>query len=352
MQHVRNGLVIILLVGVGYAVYTYVNKPEPTPPPGIDTEIPQMAIESGSLVEPGTPMDGPGAIPKLPDGPPRHLTQDGAAGDAPRFGGDSLEPRRATKSGTFADAPTSAPDLDSSAGAASKAAANSATVAQAKGSFADSWTDAQKLLSENRLVEAHAALSAWYGNPDLTAEEDQRLAGLLGQLAGTIIYSNSSHLLEPAYIVREGDSLKSIAAQYAVPPQLLAKINGVDEQASLRPGTKLKVVRGPFDAVLDLQRKEVSLQLRGQYAGRFKIVRTGVKPEQFKNASSKLTVKEKMNARGEHYVGLDGSLGIYAEDYSATALKMPAETSVVLSARDAEDVYDILTYESKVAVAP
>ena len=33
-------------------------------------------------------------------------------------------------------------------------------------------------------------------------------------------------------------------------------------------------------------------------------------------------------------------------------LKMPAESSVVLSARDAEDVYDILTYGSRIAIAP
>ena len=63
-------------------------------------------------------------------------------------------------------------------------------------------------------------------------------------------------------------------------------------------------------------------------------------------------MKEKWHGRGEHLVGVERNFGIYAEDYSENALKMPAESSIVPSARDAEDVYDILTYGSRVAVAP
>lgn len=352
MQLVRNGIVILVLIGVGYAVYTYVNKPEPTPPPGIDTEIPQLSVESGTFVQPGTEVASPGAAAELPKSPPKPFPGD-AASEAPPFSaavpgtGNSAAP--ADSLAPPASLAQSSPALPS-APAPAKAPA-------ATGKFSDAWTEAHKLLGENRLVDAHALLSAWYGSPDLTPDEERQLVELLGQLAGTIIYSNATHLLEQPHIVRDNESLKTIAALYGVPPRLLAKINGIatsgiDEQQPLRAGEKLKVVRGPFDAVLDLQRKEVSLQLRGQYAGRFPIVRTGVTPEHFKDSPVDLQVKEKMNARGEHYVGLERNLGIYAEDYSDSALKMPAESSIVLSARDAEDVYDILTYESKVAVAP
>lgn len=345
MHLVRNGIVILVLIGVGYAVYTYVNKPEPTPPPGIDTEIPQASIESGTFVELGTEVARPDSVPTFPKLPPNALPGD-ASSEAPPFNATGAD-----KSASDANALAPPASLTQSK-SPSLSAATAAKTSAATGKFFDAWAEAHKLLGDNRLVDAHALLSAWYGSPDLSPEEERQLVDLLGQLAGTIIYSNTTHLLEQPHIVRENESLKTVAALYGVPPRLLAKINGIDEQQSLRPGEKLKVVRGPFDAVLDLQRKEVSLQLRGQYAGRFPVVRTGVKPEHFKGGPTDLQVKEKMNARGEHYVGLERNLGIYAEDYSENALKMPAESSIVLSARDAEDVYDILTYESKVAIAP
>jgi hypothetical protein len=354
MQLVRNAIVIVVLIGVGYAVYTYVNKPEQTPPPGIDTEIPQSAVEDGSFVQMGTEMSVPDAVPSLPKSAPKAFPADPNS-DAPKFGSNDAPAAPAFK-GSDSLAP---PASSSPASATPEKFANVESAAPpisappaATGKFSDAWSEAQSLLSQERLVDAHALLSAWYGSPDLTPQEERQLVDLLGQLAGTIIYSNTTHLLEQPHIVRDNETLKTIADNYAVPPRLLAKINGIDEQQPLRPGEKLKVVRGPFDAVLDLQRKEVSLQLRGQYAGRFSVVRTGLTPEQFKGGPVDLQVKEKMNAGGEHYVGLERNLGIYAEDYSENALKMPAEASIVLSARDAEDVYDILTYQSKVAVAP
>jgi hypothetical protein len=348
MQLVRNGIVILVLVGVGYAVYTYVNKPEQTPPPGIDTEIPALAIDMGTGADPGTPVDGLSSIPALPDSPPAHFSGR-ATDDAPRFG-DSSADSPAPSAATLPPASSLAPPVDALPD--SRSSSSVAKVAAAKGSFTDAWQDAQRLLGDGKLLEAHALLSAWYGNPDLAPADELRLVELLGKLAGTIIYAKETHLLEQAHITRENETLKSIADQYGVPARLLAKINGIDEQQPLRPGEKLKVVRGPFDAVVDLQRKEVSLLLRGQYAGRFKIVRTGVRPDQFKNVATELQVKEKSNVRGEHLVGLERNFGIYAEDYSENALKMPAESSIVLSVRDAEDVYDILTYGSRIAVAP
>lgn len=358
MQLVRNGIVILVLIGVGYAVYTYVNKPEPTPPPGIDTEIPQLAVETGQLVEPGAPVGDLKSVPALPPSSRQHAHAGGPMDDAPRFDAgknDAAKTEKAPKADAAAAGASLAPppsltqSLTQSASPPADAAVGAAPAAR---TFADAWREAQQLLGENRLVEAHALLSAWYGNPDLAPAEQKQLVDLLGQLAGTIIYSNATHLLEQPHIVRDGETLKSIADQYDVPPELLGKINGVDPRQPLRPGEKLKVVRGPFDAVLDLQRKEISLQLRGQYAGRFKIVRTGVSSEQFKGGATELEVKQKMNARGECLVGLERNLGIYAEDYSENALKMPAESSIVLAARDAEDLYDILTYGSRVAVAP
>ena len=83
--------------------------------------------------------------------------------------------------------------------------------------------------------------------------DTQKVETLLGQLAGTVIYS-TEHQLEPARVVKPGETLETIAKEYNVPWQLLAKINGIPAPDQLRPGQELKVVRGPFSAVVDLHR--------------------------------------------------------------------------------------------------
>jgi len=137
--------------------------------------------------------------------------------------------------------------------------------------FASSWADAHDKLAAGRYAEALAVLSAWHDDPSLGLEESQRLEDLLGQLAGTVIYSQQDLLLPP-YVVQQGETLLSIAAPLAVPWQLLAKINGVPDPARLVPGESLKVVRGPFDAVVSVSRRRLSLQVGGNYAGSFPVM--------------------------------------------------------------------------------
>jgi len=136
--------------------------------------------------------------------------------------------------------------------------------------FATSWPTIQAALQRGELAHAHELLSRWYGDPSLTPTDAERVQTLLSQLAGTVVYS-TEHQLEPAYIVKAGETLETIAAQYQVPWQLLAKINGIPTADALRPGQELKVVRGPFSAIVDLDRKELVLMLDKRYAGRFAI---------------------------------------------------------------------------------
>ena len=128
--------------------------------------------------------------------------------------------------------------------------------------FASAWADAHDKLAAGRYAEALAVLSTWHDDPSLGLEESHRLEHLLGQLAGTVIYSQQDLLLPP-HVVQQGETLLSIAAPLAVPWQLLAKINGVEDPARLVPGESLKLVRGPFDAVVSVSRRRLSLQVAG-----------------------------------------------------------------------------------------
>ena len=61
------------------------------------------------------------------------------------------------------------------------------------------------------------------------------MESLLGQLAGTVIYS-TEHQLEPATRREARRNLETIAKEYNVPWQLLAKINGIPSPDRLQPG--------------------------------------------------------------------------------------------------------------------
>ena len=72
-------------------------------------------------------------------------------------------------------------------------------------------------------------------------------------------------------MVKQGETLETIAKEYTVPRHFLAKINGIQAPDQLRPGQELKVLRGPFSAVVDLHRGEVTLTVEDRYAGKFRV---------------------------------------------------------------------------------
>ena len=128
-------------------------------------------------------------------------------------------------------------------------------------SFATSWPIIQGALERQELVEGYDMLSQWYGNPTLSPAEAEQVETLLSQLAGTVVYS-TEHRLEPPYTVHAGDTLQTIAQQYDVPWQLLAKINGIPAADMVQPGQQLKVIHGPFSAVVELREEPVDAAAR------------------------------------------------------------------------------------------
>ena len=146
--------------------------------------------------------------------------------------------------------------------------------------FASTRIAAQSALDRGELSQALLLLSDWYGDPSLSPGEESELDTLLSQLAGSVIYS-TEHRIEPPYRVQAGQRLQDIAQEYNVPWQLLAKINRVEDPNNLQPGSELKVVRGPFEAVVDIRRRSVVLMLDRRYAGRFQLeVEPGVNVEE------------------------------------------------------------------------
>lgn len=196
------------------------------------------------------------AIPEVPELPPMEgMTQNGLA-TAPGISGQVPSLGTATPDRT-AMVPVAAPTAVPAAGGSSPYASTKPLI--------------QSALERGELPRAHLLLTQFYGNRSLPAAEQEEINTLLSQLAGTVIYSGE-HRLEPAYTVKPGETLEMIAQQYNVPWKLLAKINGAPTANAIQPGQKLKVMRGPFTAMVTLSAGELALQLDGRFAGRFDVV--------------------------------------------------------------------------------
>ena len=143
----------------------------------------------------------------------------------------------------------------------------------AKGSmYASARVAVQADLDRGELGKALVKLSEWYGDPSLTPEESQEVETLLGQLAGDVIYEGPpAHRLAPKHVVATGETLETIAQKYNVPWQLLAKINRIADPAAVQVGQELKVMQGPFSAIVDLGKRRMTLMLDRCYAGKFNI---------------------------------------------------------------------------------
>ncbi len=259
-----------------------------------------------------------------------------------------------------------APDLKSTLPAESTPTAELESSASPKpvttaAAFDAAMREAQSNLAEEKWYQALFILSKFYGSPDLSSQQHQELIDLLDPLAAKVVYSQD-HLVTDAHEVRRGDTLAQIAAANQVPPELLSNINGIENPDLLVPGTKLKLVRGPFRADVDLQRKELTLFAGLLYAGRFPIS-VGQDPEPqpgeyrvlekqpgrdyFAGSGQKMAANDPQNPFGRVWIGLDKELAIHGSPERGDAGTMGC---ISLSPLDATDVYGILTQGSSITI--
>jgi lipoprotein-anchoring transpeptidase ErfK/SrfK len=134
----------------------------------------------------------------------------------------------------------------------------------------NAFKTADRQYNNDQMREALATLSVFYGIPNLPVAQRGQLLTRLDPLAREVIYS-TRHLMEKPHRVGTNETLMEIAEKYRVPWQLLANINGIKDPLVITPGTELKVVPGPFNAQVDLAKRELTIFLGDLYAGRFPI---------------------------------------------------------------------------------
>jgi len=333
---------------------------EPSVPPAFQTAaVAAAAAGAGAAFGAAAATEPARMSPSAPtyltaeSAPPPVQSAIGAGISAPTAGDGVDRPDR------YATLSTSPPPAGMAATAVAPPASSAVTGSSA--AFATAWADAHEKLAAGRYAEALAALSIWYDDPSLGLEESQRLEDLLGQLAGSVIYSQHDLLLPP-HVVAAGETLPVIAASLGVSWQLLGKINGVDDPQRLMPGEHLKLIRGPFDAVVSVSRRRVSLQLTGNYAGSFPVV---VGRQFLGRVGNAIPVVEVRRGAGRDaqaagfaaadpaakpaIVLADGLVIEAAEDPGVASESSPA-TSLVVSVRDLAELIDLLGPGSKVLV--
>ena len=265
------------------------------------------------------------------------------------------------------------PEIPAAAGSATAAEKPTDSLLQTK--FNTLMDAVRKNLDEGKLAEAQLALSILYTNPNLPADQAKQITDLLDQLAGTVIYSRQSYL-EPPYAAQPGDTIDSIAQKHKVPWQLLARINGLmppgvsnaDETVKnqpLPPGKELKVVQGPFDAIVQLDKRQLTLMVQNRYAGRFPI---GVGRDQPK-LDGQYTVGDKKlnptyygpdgvtinpndpkNPLGGAWIGLTDRIGIHGAADARSIGRDDNLGTICVGDRDLQDLYGILSVGSRVTI--
>jgi hypothetical protein len=275
--------------------------------------------------------------------------------DAPAF----TVPPVATESDT--DSKTEQTDsTDQASEAAPKGSSEFSITSQ---SFENAKTRALENIEQQKLKEGLQTLSLFYNSPELTSEQRSDLLDMLDALAFEVIYSRR-HLLDLPYVVAPGEKLADIARMHEVPLEILAKINGVADVDNVMPGTKLKVIKGPFRAEVSLKDKEITAFLGDLYAGRFPIS-TGSDPEPregvfqivekqrdrnyYGSGGLQIAGSDPRNPYGGYWLDLGQQLSIHGSAVNPTPDNAKLGC-VSLSPLDAEDIFTMLSRGCQVTI--
>ena len=376
--------------------------PNPLPPP---SEIAALSFEASYPAEPAIPaadLGGPSAPPATPDIRPRAGagTRPAPAGGASSVGltgadfasaGAFTQPRPPLPTVTPAAAPppatpmpvtppstTPAPTVQTAAVVDAPAVAPSsnerpAAVPSPPPSVTPSPLPIDARLAAidadiaaGRVLAAHKELSRLYWDePGLRAA----IAGRIDGTAKSIYFDPQPHYM-PGYEVRPGDQLRLVARRYDVPWEYLGRVNRVDP-ARVRAGETLKVVKGPFAAVVDLSDFTLTVHAHGYYVrrypvgvgqdgttpvGTFHVLLKEANPKYWGPDGVTMERDDPANPLGERWLALDDgqgrptSYGVHGTIDPGSIGKAESRGCVRLRNEDVAEVYDLLGVGSEVVI--
>ncbi len=221
------------------------------------------------------------------------------------------------------------------------------------------WVAIDRMIAAGQDVEAHRVLSSLYWEqPDLR----DKLASRINQTAQRIYFLPHPHYIDP-YTIQAGDQLQNIANNYRVSWQYLAKLNRLDP-LRIRPGQNLKVILGPFGAVVDLRRFELTVHAHGYYVARFPIgigkdsstpvgdftVQDKLEDPTYYGPDGVIAHDDPRNPLGEFWISLGDGYGIHGTIDESSIGRAESRGCIRLRNQDVADLFDLLTVGSSVVI--
>jgi lipoprotein-anchoring transpeptidase ErfK/SrfK len=217
-------------------------------------------------------------------------------------------------------------------------------------------------IKAGNVLEAHKALSRLYWkHPESRLEVQERI----DLTAKAIYFSPQPHVQEP-YLVQPGDQLRKIATKYQVPWEFLARLNRIDPKR-LREGQRLKVINGPFGAIVTLGDFEVTVHHAGLYVrrypccigkgnsspvGKFKVLNKVTNPQYTDPDGKVFRGGDRENPLGTHWIDLGDSYGIHGTIDPNSIGRAESRGCIRLLNSDVAEVYDLLDLGSEVVIRP
>lgn len=124
------------------------------------------------------------------------------------------------------------------------------------GDVAASVAAADRAWKENRLVEARTLLNRALLDPRTSEADRAALRAKIAELNNTLVFSPTVYKADPlaeSYTIQSGDSLARITTRMGlgVDWRLIQRINRISNPNRISVGQKIKIIRGPFHAVVD-----------------------------------------------------------------------------------------------------
>ncbi len=239
-------------------------------------------------------------------------------------------------------------------------AASTTEAAAATTSLANELPAIDELIANGETLAAHRALSKLYWN------HKEHRAGLQTRLDGTsraIFFQPQPNFVEP-YVIEPNDQLRVIANKYQLSWEYLARLNKTDPRR-IQLGQKLKVVKGPFAAIIDLQDFALTVHLQGYYVKRYDVgigkdgssplgkfsVQNKVENPQYTGPDGKvISGDDPKNPLGERWIDLGDSYGIHGTIDPDSIGKAASRGCIRLRDKDIVEVYDFLVKGSEVVI--
>jgi lipoprotein-anchoring transpeptidase ErfK/SrfK len=217
-----------------------------------------------------------------------------------------------------------------------------------------------RLLKSDDLLRAHRELSTIYwAKPHWRPNIRERIE----RTAHAIYFDPQPQFLQP-YVVKANDQFAVFAKRYNVPWQYLAKLNGVDPK-KIRPGQQLKVIKGPFSAIVELNRYLLTLHAYGYYVraftigigkdgatplGKFTVLNKVTNPQYTDPEGHVIDGGDPNNPLGERWLDLGKGYGIHGTIAPNSIGKAESRGCIRLRNEDVEEVYDMLAVGSEVTI--